>query len=159
MQFWFSLVLCLTGLPATLLAQVDDNPIMPKRLEATALIRSTLVTLNDANLTANYAVLRSLSAPDFQARFSSEYLASFFQGMRGKGIDLSTALLQEPVIERARFHTGQKVLQVGGTLDMTPVPLRFIFSYQSIDGRWRIYGLALDFDGEAQEPKSLTPSS
>ena len=149
------------GSPATLLAQVDTNPSMPKRPEATALIRSTLVTLNDANLTANYAVLRSRSAPDFQARFSRQYLTSFFKGMRDRGIDLSAAMSRDPMIERARFHTGRKVLQVAGTLDMAPVPLRFIFSYQSIEGRWRIYGLALDFDGNTrrQVKLKLTPSS
>jgi hypothetical protein len=36
--------------------------------QALYLIRSTLLTLNDANRSGNYTVLRDLATPDFQAR-------------------------------------------------------------------------------------------
>lgn len=133
-------------------AQVDADPAIPRGPEAAALIRSTLVTLNDANLTENYSVLRAMAAPDFQARFSVEQLVLLFRGMRARHIDLSGALTLEPVIEGARFHTGQKILQVHGVVHTKPVQLRFGFSYQSIAGKWKLYGLTLDFEVRSREP-------
>jgi hypothetical protein len=45
------------------------QPPMPVSLEqALYLIRSTLLTLNDANRTGNYTVLHDLASPEFQAR-------------------------------------------------------------------------------------------
>ena len=49
--------------------QTQQQPAMPVSTEqALYLIRSTLLTLNDANQSGNYTVLRDLAAPDFQAR-------------------------------------------------------------------------------------------
>ena len=125
-------------------AKADGLPIT-KRAEAVALVRSTLVRLNDANLTANYTLLRATGAPDFQARFSEAALSELFAGMRAKGIDLTRFVALEPMIEAARYHTGQQVLQIAGTLSTGSVQTRFKFSYQSLDGGWKLYGLNLDF--------------
>src|SRR6185369_14106459 len=46
------------------------------------LIRSTLSTLNDANRSGNYSVLRDLAAPDFQSRNSAADLAQIFTDLR-----------------------------------------------------------------------------
>lgn len=133
-------------------AQVDAHPIFPRRSEAAALVRSTFATLNDANLTANYSVLRATAAPDFQARFSADELQSLFQDMRDKHVDLSAALALDLEIEGARFHTGQKILQLRGVVNTKPALMRFGFSYQSIGGKWKLYGLTLDFEASTVKP-------
>jgi len=45
--------------------------------QALYLIRSALMTLNDANRTGNYTVLRDLAAPGFQERNTAANLALF----------------------------------------------------------------------------------
>jgi len=59
----------------------QQQPAMPVSTEqALYLIRSTLLTLNDANRSGNYTVLRDLAAPDFQARNTAADLSqSFFR--------------------------------------------------------------------------------
>jgi hypothetical protein len=46
--------------------------------QALYLIRSTLLTLNDANRSGNYTVLRDLAAPDFQVRNTAADLSQIF---------------------------------------------------------------------------------
>src|SRR5690348_17246315 len=63
-----------------------DKPAQPAPSvdpgQALYLVRSTLLTLNDANRSGNYTVLRDLAAPDFQARNSAADLASSFADLR-----------------------------------------------------------------------------
>ena len=60
------------------------------------LIRSTLLTLNDANNSGNYSVLRDLSAPNFQARYSAADLAVIFTDLRSRNFNLFAAALIAP---------------------------------------------------------------
>ena len=70
---------------------------MPVSIEqALYLIRSTLLTLNDANRSGNYTVLRDLAAPDFQARNTAADLAQIFTDLRRRNFDLYGAALLAP---------------------------------------------------------------
>src|SRR5262249_39590129 len=61
---------------------------MPVSIEqALYLVRSTLLTLNDANLSGNYTVLRDLAAPDFQARNTAADLGQTFSDLRRRNFD------------------------------------------------------------------------
>lgn len=63
--------------------QAQQQPSMPVTTEqALYLIRSTLLTLNDANRSGNYTVLRDLAAPDFQARNTAADLSLSFTDLR-----------------------------------------------------------------------------
>lgn len=135
-----------------------DEPAIPRGREAAGLIRATLATLNDANMTGNYSVLRAVGAPAFQTRFSVDRLEGMFQDMRDKKVDLSVALALDPEIELARFHTGQKVLQFYGVVKTRPSQMQFLFSYQQSGGTWKLYGLALDFEKVSAGASALKPA-
>jgi hypothetical protein len=64
--------------------------------QALYLIRSTLLTLNDANQSGNYTVLRDLAAPDFQARNTAADLSQIFSDLRRRNVDLYGAALLAP---------------------------------------------------------------
>ncbi len=56
---------------------------MPVSLEqALYLIRSTLITLNDANRSGNYTVLRDLASPEFQGNNTAADLSQIFADLR-----------------------------------------------------------------------------
>jgi hypothetical protein len=70
--------------------QAQQQPAMPVTTEqALYLIRSTLLTLNDANRSGNYTVLRDLAAPDFQARNTAADLSQIFSDLRRRNFDLT----------------------------------------------------------------------
>jgi hypothetical protein len=64
--------------------------------QALYLVRSTLLTINDANRSGNYTVLRDLAAPDFQARNTNADLGQIFSDLRHRNFDLYGAALLAP---------------------------------------------------------------
>jgi len=67
--------------------------------KALLLVRSTLLTLNDANRSGNYTVLRDLAAPEFQAKNTSADLALVFAEMRRNNLSLFGVMLLTPQLE------------------------------------------------------------
>ena len=55
---------------------------MPDGPALNILIRRTLLSINDANLSGNYTVLRDLAAPDFQKVNDAQKLAGIFANLR-----------------------------------------------------------------------------
>jgi hypothetical protein len=68
--------------PATPKSAAQQQTMPVSTEQALYLVRSTLLTLNDANLSGNYSVLRDLAAPDFQARNTAADLAQTFSDLR-----------------------------------------------------------------------------
>src|SRR5262249_46684648 len=74
-----------------------QQKLMPVSIEqAIYLIRSTLLTLNDANRSGNYTVLRDLAAPSFQSSNTAADLALIFSDLRRRNFDLYGAALLAP---------------------------------------------------------------
>ncbi len=71
---FFALVIAL-ALPA-FAADIPDDDAQD------VLIRTTLLTFNDANMTNNYAVMYARSSSQFQAQFTPDKMAAAFEGFR-----------------------------------------------------------------------------
>ncbi|MGA7492214.1 MAG: hypothetical protein WB930_11055 [Syntrophobacteraceae bacterium] len=93
------------GLPSEQRRQTAQKPAPEAGLQpassipleqALYLIRSTLMTLNDANHSGNYTVLRDLAAPDFQAKNTAADLAQIFSDLRRRNFDLFAASIAAP---------------------------------------------------------------
>src|SRR5262245_33835421 len=80
-----------------LAAPPAQQKLMPVSIEqAIYLIRSTLLTLNDANRSGNYTVLRDLAAPGFQTNNTAADLGLTFSDLRRRNFDLYGAALLAP---------------------------------------------------------------
>jgi hypothetical protein len=128
---------------------------VPDGHERTRLIRSTLNAINDANLTSNYSVLYALSSPEFQERYTLETISSVCRILRDRKIDIAAALGAEPVIEDATAFSAQRVVQFRGYFPTAPARLRFLLSYQSIEGRWRLFGFNLSIEASERSGELL----
>jgi hypothetical protein len=139
-----TLSLALVLSPVFSSAHADDARVSTSTLDldrATLLIRSTLTTINDANLTSNYSVLRDAGAPEFQEKFSEDRLAATFKTLRQNKVDIAAAVLLEPVIVKAEVFEAQAVVQFRGYVPTTPAHVRFKLGYKYVDRRWKLYGL------------------
>jgi hypothetical protein len=147
-----ALVLAHGALPAR--ADVEPPQALPDAKLAAALVRSTLLSLNEANLTANYSVLRAASAPDFQRLYSEERLAAIFSILRDKHVDLAAAAMHEPVIRDATYVPSRRAVVLKGTVPpasaMPRFETNFSFAYQYVEGRWRLFRLDLSIDPARQ---------
>jgi hypothetical protein len=111
---------------------------LPVGLDQTLyLIRSTLLTLNDANRTGNYSVLRDLAAPGVQARYTPADLAQIFSGLRENHVDLSAVALAAPQLSgppRLELHGDLRVI---GYFPTQPRQINFNLQFQIVAGHWR----------------------
>lgn len=127
-------------LKAQTVAEVESRPAITTendRLLLNSLIKSSLVALNQANLTNNYSVLRELSSPAFQDNNTNEDLRSIFAGIREANLDFAAIVEYEAVFETEPTLDSQSNLYVKGYFPTSP-RIEFEFLYQLIDSKFLI---------------------
>src|ERR1700680_4931868 len=120
----------------TAAALAPQQPLPVSIEQALYLIRSTLLTLNDANRSGNYSVMRDLAAPDFQARNTAADLAQIFSDLRRRNFDLYGAALLAPQITVAQALDADKRLRLTGFFATRPQQINFDLTFQVAGGQW-----------------------
>jgi hypothetical protein len=118
--------------------------VMPDADKIVLLLRNTLITLNDAIQTGNFTVMRDKSAPGFREANSAARLGQIFSDLARSGADLSVVsvitpqLTETPVLDQAKG-----MLNIKGYFPTGQQQINFEMLYQSVDGRWRLFGLSV----------------
>jgi hypothetical protein len=120
--------------------------------QALYLIRSTLQTLNDANLSGNYTVMRDLAAPDFQARNTAADLVYSFADLRKRNFDLYGAALLPPQLTAVPAVNQNGILRLSGYFPTRPLQINFDLFFQTVANRWRLYGISITTPEAAAQP-------
>ena len=110
--------------------------------QALYLIRSTLLTLNDANRSGNYTVLRDLAAPDFQARNTAADLSQSFSDLRRRNFFYGAALLPPqftsvPALDQRGF------LHLVGYIPTRPQQINFDLLFANVANQWRLFAISI----------------
>jgi hypothetical protein len=111
--------------------------------QALYLIRSTLLTLNDANRSGNYTVLRDLAAPDFQARNTAADLSQSFSDLRRRNFDLYGAALLSPQLTAVPALDQRGFLRLAGYFPTRPQQINFDLLFQNVANQWRLFGISI----------------
>lgn len=128
----------------TIAQQAPEKPTSPIGIEQVLyLIRTTLLTLNDANRSGNYTVLRDLAAPDFQARNTAADLSQIFADLRRRNFDLYAAALLAPQLAAAPAIDSGGKLRLTGFFPTRPLQINFDLTYQVVGGQWRLFGISI----------------
>jgi hypothetical protein len=118
--------------------------VMPDAEKIVLLLRTSLLTLNDALQTGNFTVLRDMGAPGFRGANTAARLSQSFADLVAKGIDLSSVsiiapqLTQPPTLDEAKG-----MLRLKGYFPGQSAQINFEMLYQAVDGRWRLFGLSV----------------
>jgi hypothetical protein len=122
----------------------QQQPSMPVSTEqALYLIRSTLLTLNDANRSGNYTVLRDLAAPDFQARNTAADLSQSFSDLRRRNFDLYGAALLAPQLTAVPALDQRGFLHLAGYFPTRPQQINFDLLFANVANQWRLFGISI----------------
>jgi hypothetical protein len=125
--------------------QTQQQPALPVSTEqALYLIRSTLLSLNDANRSGNYTVLRDLAAPDFQARNTAADLSQSFSDLRRRNFDLYGAALLSPQLTAVPALDQRGFLHLAGYFPTRPQQINFDLLFQNVAKQWRLFGIAIN---------------
>lgn len=160
-----SVFILLLSLPAFAQQQQQpQKPNLPNDTVMDLLIRSTLLALNNANVTGNYTVLRDLGAPNFQFSNSAAKLTMSFTELRARKIDLSAIILIKPRLVRKPEILENGLLRLTGFLPTQPEQVNFDLLYQAVGNRWRLFGLGVNLSpaqsvASAQQGNTSKPTS
>jgi len=127
------------------------KPPLPNRADAASLAKVTLITLNNAVTTGNFAVLRARSALAFRKAFSAAKLRRQFAGFVKQRVDLSTIAGLAPVWSEGPAIDGAGRLRLRGRFNTAPRLVRFDIGYVWERGAWRLTHIAVDTTEPAKE--------
>jgi len=107
------------------------------------LVWSTMIALDNANRTNNYAVLYSLGSPQFQRRNTPEQLSDIFSNLRQNRVDVGRTILSTPNYYRPPEILADGALRLRGGFDYRPKSVRFDLVYANIGGGWQITAISV----------------
>jgi hypothetical protein len=120
---------------------------MPDAEKIVVLIRTALLTLNDALQTGNFTVLRDVGAPGFREANSAARLSQIFSNLMSQGVDLSAAATIAPQLAEAPvIDPKTNILRIKGWFPSQPLQVNFTLWFQPTAGRWRLFGISLNPD-------------
>ncbi len=133
---------------------------MPDAEGIVLLIRTTLISLNDAVQTGNFTVLRDRAAPGFRDANSAARLGVLFAGLAQRGIDLAAVSILAPQLDEAPAVDSQSnMLRIKGHFPGQPVRIDFELLFQPVAGRWRVFGLSVQPVSTAPAPTAAGPTA
>jgi hypothetical protein len=121
-------------------AKQGEQPLV---FDALFLVRATLLTLNDANRSGNYTVLRDLAAPGFQAQNTAADLAMHFADLRSRKIDLFAVAELAPQFAPAPAVDANHRLHLTGFFPTRPLQINFDLTFQVVNGQWRLLAISV----------------
>lgn len=120
--------------------------------QALLLVRAALLTLNDANRSGNYTVLRDLASPEFSARNTAADLGTVFAEMRKSNLSLYSVLLLSPQLTSAPGVDKDGRLRLAGYVPSRPQQVKFDLVFEQAGGQWKL--LNIDISTTHEQPKS-----
>ena len=124
---------------AASLAQAQNKVPSERALEA--LVKTTLLTFNDANVTGNYEVFHAKLSKPFREQFPVERLARRFQEFNKKHVDFDIIAALKPSYDPAPKVDDDGKLLVKGYFPTEPLQVYFNLEFIPSDGEWKLIGI------------------
>ena len=126
------------------LAQAQNKVPSERALEA--LVKATLLTFNDANVTGNYEVFHAKLSKPFREQYSVERLARRFQEFNKKHIDFDVIAALKPGYDPAPKVDDEGRLLVKGHFPTEPLRVNFDLAFIPSDGEWKLISINVKID-------------
>jgi hypothetical protein len=119
---------------------------MPSPFVQEILVKSVLITLNDAVASDNFTVLHAKISTPFRDQFPPEKLRTVFKDLVEKHA-VFDAIVASPVIPDEDAKIDDKgVLRLKGHFDTTPKKVKYQLGFIPSDGQWKLSGIAIDIE-------------
>lgn len=109
---------------------------MPNAQYQETLVKTYLLTLNDADLTDNFAVLHDKLAKPFREQFTPEQLRNSFKALVDGKMDWGFIVALPPVINQAAIDEHGTLL-LHGYFDTKPSRLNYELDFAMSEGQWK----------------------
>ena len=117
---------------------------IPSDDEQDVLIRTTLMTFNDANMTGNYSVLLAKASKQFQAQVSAEKLFASFEAFRKNELYFESVATDDyDSYEKAKFDA-EGALVLAGVFKGDDMQVKYRLRFVQNDKAWKMLGINVD---------------
>lgn len=139
---WVAAITVLAALASTKAQALD----MPSPFVQEVLVKSILVTLNDAVAADNFTVLHAKISKPFREQFPPEKLRTVFKDLIDKHA-VFDAVVASPLVsdEEAKIDE-QGVLRLKGHFDTAPKKVKYQLGFIPSDGAWKLSGVNIDIE-------------
>ncbi|CAN5128153.1 hypothetical protein BH10PSE6_BH10PSE6_56330 [soil metagenome] len=134
---------CLAALVAVLAIaepSLAQNRV-PSERPLEALVKSSLLSFNDANVTGNFTVFHAKLAKPFRQQFTPERLQETFQSFAEQQIDFDVIAAYKPVYDPAASVNGDGRLIAKGYFPTEPTRVLFDLAFIPSDGEWKLISI------------------
>lgn len=138
MRLFYAAIVMLALLGGALSAEVP-SPFLQE-----ILIKTTLLRLNDANLTGNYSVLHARLAKPFREQFTAEQLQRAFKSFNDEQIDYGPIAAKPPVPTADAQIDKRGALLLRGYFDTTPKRVYYQLDFLPSENAWKAIKLNVD---------------
>lgn len=110
----------------------------PDAFTQEVLIKASLLTFNDANVTGNYTVMHAKLSKPFRDQFPPERLKEVFKVFHDKKIDFDLIAAKPPIASKPATVNDNGVLMLHGHFDTTPSRVNYELDFIMSDGEWKL---------------------
>jgi hypothetical protein len=119
---------------------------MPSPFVQEVLVKSILVTLNDAVAADNFTVFHAKISKPFRDQFPPEKLRAIFKDLIYKHA-VFDAVVAKPIIADEEAKIDERgVLRLKGHFDTTPKQVKYQLGFIPSDGAWKLSGVTIDIE-------------
>jgi hypothetical protein len=119
---------------------------MPSPFVQEVLVKSILLTLNDAVATDNFTVMHAKISKPFRDQFPPEKLRAVFKDLIEKRA-VFDAVVAKPVVPDGDAKIDDNgVLRLKGRFETTPKQVRYQLGFIPSDGLWKLSGITIDIE-------------
>jgi len=117
---------------------------VPSAEHQEVLIKASLLSFNDANVTGNYTVFHAKLSKPFRDQFPPDKLADIFKEFRNKRIDFDIIAAKRPVSTEEPKIGDNNVLSIKGYFDTPPTRVNYDLAFIMSEGEWRLIKVDVD---------------
>jgi hypothetical protein len=108
------------------------------------LVRTTLMTFNDANMSNNYTVFYARASKEWQAQTTVEKLQAAFEPMRKKELDLAELSTADYDSSEKPTFDPDGALVLAGVFKTDDLEVKYRLRYVKNDQAWKVIGVNVD---------------
>jgi hypothetical protein len=119
---------------------------MPSPFVQEVLVKSILVSLNDAVVSDNFTVFHARISKPFRDQFPPEKLRAIFKDLIDKHA-VFDAVVAKPIVPDEDARIDEKgVLRLKGHFETTPKQVKYQLGFIPSDGQWKLSGVTIDIE-------------
>jgi len=119
---------------------------MPGPSAQEVLVKSILVTLNDAVATDNFTILHARISKPFRDQFPPEKLRAVFKDLVEKHAVFDAVVAEKMIADEDAKIDEQGVLKLKGRFQTSPKQVKYQLGFIQSEGAWKLSGVTIDIE-------------